>query len=93
VEPDPDVEKKTIDPAVAKKLTEHIRLKWKNGCPMCGARAWELSGFTSVPIKKDLGPNIVLAGPNLPSAAIVCRNCGNTVLVNLIVAGVMAKDG
>jgi hypothetical protein len=82
-----------IDPAVAKKLVEHIQRKWKNGCPMCGARTWDLSGFSNVGIKKDIGPSMALGGPALPCACVICQTCGNTVLINLIVAGVMAKDG
>lgn len=91
--PDPEEPKKQFDPEVAKKISEHVRTKWKNGCPMCNSKNWELAGFTGISVKKDLGPDVILGGPNLPSACILCRNCGNTVLINLIVAGVMGKDG
>lgn len=83
-----------VEQNAAQKIVAHIHAKWTNGCPMCGSRAWELGGFVNLPIAETLNPaEILLGGPALPSTVVVCKNCGNTVFINLIVAGMVAKDG
>lgn len=82
-----------IDEALTRKLQEHINAKWQRGCPMCGAKAWALSGFTTaLGVTDNIPKGAILGAPFLPTAVLVCSNCGNTVLVNAIVAGLAAPQ-
>ena len=70
------------------KLRIHIATKWKNGCPMCGHRAWIPNAYSNL----SLSPRpkgLVVGGTTLPSLAMVCSNCGYTALLNAIMAGVL----
>lgn len=69
-------------------VAAHIERTWTSRtCPMCGSNRWAVHAYVPV----ELSPRIeaVWGGQVLPSAGIVCQTCGNTVLVNLIVAGVL----
>jgi len=56
-------------------------------CPLCQATDWYLpSNYTSMAVGKN--PNeIKIGGPYFPLAPLVCKNCGNTHLLNLKVLG------
>jgi transcription elongation factor Elf1 len=61
------------------------RLKGSLTCPLCGAQKWTIAdGFVLVALEDDGSVAFHLGGPRLPSAAIICDNCGNTHLINLI---------
>lgn len=72
---------------VKAKVAAHIEKTWTKNCPMCGSNRWAVHAYVPV----ELSPRIeaVFGAQVLPSAGIVCQTCGNTVLVNLIVAGVL----
>lgn len=56
-------------------------------CPVCGNSNWTLAdGYIQLPVQDKLG-SVVLGGPVLPCVAIVCTNCGNTVLLNVFALG------
>ncbi len=57
---------------------------------MCGTNQWQVVGYTAVSTTTTPG-YFSLQGPALPSAAVVCLNCGNTVFVNLFIAGVVSN--
>jgi hypothetical protein len=79
------------DPAVINALAQHVVTKWTNGCPMCGTRRWSPHAFVNM----ELSPSAkgqVIGAQVLPSAALVCQNCGFTAIVNLIVAGIVKPD-
>ncbi len=45
-------------------------------CHRCGAAQFTvLDGYSSVFLQPDLG-SVVLGGPNVPVASVVCNNCG-----------------
>ena len=56
-------------------------------CERCRNNIWELQevGFVNLMLQQDKG--VQIGGPSLPSAVVVCKVCGNTVLHNLAVLG------
>jgi hypothetical protein len=75
----------------AKKFLQYLNGKWAGRpCSQCGASAWqvqdsifELRGFS--------GGSLVLGGPIVPLIPVTCSNCGNTVLINAILAGAIEQ--
>lgn len=73
------------------KIIGHLRDKWvSRPCPMCGIGEWEVQDSVFQLMQFQEG-GLVLGGPILPVVPVTCRNCGNTVLVNAIVAGVVSS--
>jgi hypothetical protein len=55
-------------------------------CPLCHRVNWEMAdGFATVPLFRNVWRADRISG--LPSAALVCTSCGNTLLINLIAIG------
>lgn len=72
------------------KLTEWFAEKWKHGpCPVCQTDLW-----TPLP-RLGMVPNINPPGPDggnvVPVLIINCTNCGYTLSINALVAGLL-KD-
>jgi len=77
----------------ATKAIEHLQRKWANRpCPMCGIATWSVQDSTYQLIEFTQGA-LRVGGPVVPVIPVVCQNCGNTILVNAIVAGVLASSG
>jgi hypothetical protein len=74
-----------------KRLEEHIDRTWKNGCSQCGHRNWQYVGITQVALGDGRRSGAGRGIPALPSAAFVCMTCGNTILLNLYVTGVLPQ--
>lgn len=56
-------------------------------CWFCGDSRWTLAdGFVTLLLSYGANP-FQPSGDRLPSLALVCGNCGNTVLLNLVVLG------
>jgi len=74
------------------KLIQHLNTKWQNRpCPLCGARQWNVQDKI-FELREFHGGNLVLgAGPIIPVIPVICTNCGNTVLVNPLVAGITVE--
>ncbi len=63
------------------------RLPAKLGCSACTHTQWTLAdGFVFLSLSDSPG-SIPIGGNGLPSVALTCKNCGNTLLFNLIVLG------
>jgi len=76
-----------------KVLEKHINEKWATKkCSLCLQNSWRVSGFTGIMMREN-HRTLNLGGPMIPCAAITCWNCGNTVLINLLVAGVYGDGG
>ena len=56
-------------------------------CQLCRANSWTLAdGFVSLGLQEDFA-SFQVGGPALPCVALVCNNCGNTCLINLMTIG------
>jgi hypothetical protein len=71
------------------KVIEHLRAKWAGRpCPMCGVNSWSVQDSTYQLLEFNQG-TLVVGGPVIPIVPVVCNNCGNTILVNAIIAGLL----
>lgn len=76
-----------LDQAARNKIAEHAQKTWRSpGCLLCGCTTWEVHGYVTLIVGNAPGPG---GDEGLPSAALVCQRCGNTVIVNLVVADAM----
>lgn len=77
------------------KLIKFINNKWRNQlCPMCGQRVWNVSDKI-FEIREFNDGNMVIGGPDssiMPVIPITCNNCGNTILINALVAELVEKE-
>ncbi len=56
-------------------------------CPVCGKKAFSLQdGMIPLTVQKEPGV-MSIGGPSLPCVGLICDNCGNTVLINLMILG------
>ena len=66
---------------------------WKNTiCPICQSNNWSISD-TPVEIRPYTGGGMVIGGPVYPLFSLTCNKCGNTLLFNAIVAGLIPREG
>jgi hypothetical protein len=74
------------------KMIAYLQEKWRGrSCPMCGVTNWNVQDST-FEIRQFSEGNMVLGGPIIPVVPVVCNNCGNTILVNALMAGVVKRD-
>lgn len=79
-----------LTPEQSEKLLAFLNEKWKDkNCPQCHANTWAIHGYVSLWVSNH--PARVSGDISLPMAALVCSNCGNTILVNLLMAGIVDK--
>lgn len=70
-----------LDEAKKKEIVDLISARLAKGgrgasCPMCGHDGFALAdGYFSNALQADF-QNITLGGPSVPTAAIICTNCG-----------------
>jgi len=77
----------------AKQFIEYLQAKWGGkSCPMCGKTDWSIMG--RVYELREYGETGLVLGGNtiVPIVPVLCKNCGNTVLVNAIIAGLVDRD-
>lgn len=80
------------DKSMQDRILSALAKRWKTtDCLLCGGNRWSLNGFAHVSISGDAAW-AVRGGKTLPSAAMVCEECGNTVIVNLVAIGVLDRD-
>ena len=76
------------------RLIQHLEQKWKEkSCPLCGESAWNVPEETYELREFHGGGLVVGPVPIVPVLPVTCSNCGNTVLINGIVAGVVTQEG
>jgi hypothetical protein len=79
----------TVSEFDVNRAIAHLNMKWGlRPCPMCGISNWNVQGRVFQLMEFNEG-NLVLGGQLIPVVPIICNNCGNTVLVNAIVAGIV----
>jgi hypothetical protein len=77
-----------IDDTSRSRIAEHIKKTWRTpGCLLCGCIVWELHGHVTVLLSD--APGATVSAEGLPSVAVVCQRCGNTILINLVVANAL----
>ena len=76
------------------EIIDFIHDRWRNSlCPMCGGDEWSISDKV-FELREFNEGNIVLGGPNsaiTPVIPVTCRNCGNTVFINALVAELLRE--
>lgn len=78
-----------LDPQLQARVIAQLQQKWRTStCPMCGQNTWEVHGHVTLNLGNVPGV-LQVGGPVLPTVAVVCQVCGNTVLVNLVALGLM----
>jgi hypothetical protein len=78
-----------LDQATIEKIVEHLKGKWAvQACPMCKNNNWEIHGQVTLSLF-TMGVKSSGAGQALPCAVVICQVCGNSVIVNLVVAGIV----
>lgn len=63
--------------------------KWgaNKQCPMCGHVSWSAGPMPGLVVRGANDSGDMMAG-GYPCVVVTCTNCGNTILVNAIVAGI-----
>jgi hypothetical protein len=80
--------------AAAEKIVEALKQQGATrACALCGKGPWALAdAFYFLTAQQDL-PNVSVGSPGMPLAAMVCENCGNTVLINMLILGLEELTG
>ncbi len=66
------------------KLLAHVNAKWKvKLCALCHDNNWIFNGPFHVPLNLP-GARVY---ETMPVIGVVCKNCGNTILISAIIAG------
>jgi len=81
-----------------KEIQERIiaALKAKMGgtpnCPICGHNVWSVGNrYVTLSVTKNPSQS-TLGGENYPLIPLICSNCGNTHLLNLLILGFTSGD-
>jgi hypothetical protein len=78
-----------LDAATIQKIIAHLKSTWAvQTCPMCKQNNWEIHGQITITLGGTPGHGSG-GGQSLPCAAVICQVCGNSVIINLVVAGVV----
>lgn len=78
-----------LDPEQSKRAVAYLNEKWStaHSCPICTANDWNVSEI--VELRPFTGGNLVVGGAVYPLLQVVCNNCGYTLLLNAIIAGLV----
>lgn len=77
--------KKEIQETILAAIKEKVG---KNNCSLCGNKSFRVeSGYVMLPINDELNGPVRIGGPSLPCIPLICDNCGNTNLLNIIMLG------
>jgi len=76
------------------ELRAYLEHKWGPvSCQMCRQGTWVI-GNSLFELREYHGGAVVFGGaPIVPIIPITCSNCGHTVLINALVAGLLKKNG
>ena len=76
-----------------RQLLTHVKTKWQSpaDCPVCRNNDWDVPTLV-YELREFHGGNMVLGSSSIiPVSPITCKVCGNTVLINPLIAGVDLK--
>ena len=79
-----------LTPEQHEKLLAFIKSKWKAPyeCRCCGFNNWDVTREIYQIMQFTPG-GLALGGPIVPIAPVTCSNCGNTILINALIAGIV----
>jgi hypothetical protein len=60
---------------------------------MCSNPQWGVNGFLNLPLSSSPDQLQFTSGQHQPCATVGCTRCGYTVIVNLITAGIVPRNG
>jgi len=76
---------------IAEKLKEKGALR---PCHRCGQNSFTvLEGFSNIHLQEDFSAGLVIGGPSVPVAHIVCNNCGAITPHALGALDMLQKEG
>jgi hypothetical protein len=77
----------------SEKLITHLKEKWDGRrCPMCKSGNWSVQDKV-FELREYHGGSMVIGGSALvPVVPVTCDNCGNTILINGIIAGLVKRE-
>ncbi len=84
-----------LSTAQYEKLTKHLLDKWKKpvACAVCSENNWKVTEALCE-LREFHGGAMVIGGSAIiPVSPVICNNCGNTVLINPLIAGIELKGG
>ena len=71
-------------------LLKHLNEKWHNKkCPLCQSDDWNATENVFELRQFNKGDLTLGNAPIIPVVPVTCRNCGNTVLLNAMIAKVI----
>jgi len=73
-------------------LLTHLRAKWQGRpCQQCGVGNWNVQD-KAYELREFAYGTLVAGGPVIPVIPVICTNCGNTLLVNAMIAGAVGTE-
>ena len=73
------------------QLNEHIKKSWKPPatCQVCKSNNWNIADSV-YELREFHGGDLVVGGSGgiVPLCPVTCNTCGNTVLINPLIAGI-----
>lgn len=75
-------------------IKDELLTKWTGlqECPLCSQVEWSLGDSVFRLSEFHIEGGLRLSGPSVPVLPITCSNCGNTVLINALVSGILAVE-
>lgn len=79
------------------KLTEEDvnriieKLKPRHTCPLCGKSSW-IVGDTVCQLEEFRPQRYAKGKKAMPVIPIICKNCGNTYFLNIVILGVISGE-
>lgn len=71
-------------------LVNALRSKFHDAqCLRCKSNDWMVDGVLQIYLATTKDKGLAMGGPFLPTGVLICRNCGTTELVNLVIAGIV----
>lgn len=73
------------------KVNEYLKKLNAPKCPLCGNTYWEASDIVFQSLEFNYN-GINLGGATFPFIPITCNKCGNTMIINALVANLIDPD-
>ena len=88
------VRREKMEKMNGQQIIDFLNNKWHGArCPLCGEGKWNVTDKI-FELREFNNGNFVLGGPNgaiTPVIPVTCANCGNTILINALVTGLLKE--